>query len=249
MFHRCARALKLVHVKEINRMKLNRRVSLSLSIMTSMAAAPSTSFAQLDLNNGFYLAGSLGAALQNGHSFSVVTQSSSGSTSSEGNANLGTGLSATFAPGLAFNDNLRSDIEFSYRDKPGKGDGIAEKAYSAIADVWVDVLHQYGYFIYFGGGLGLAEINLQDSGNGSDSDIAPAWQIGGGAGLTLLSHWALSADFRRLTGFDKSTFDLQGNQELKTRYDTNAVTLSLRYSFGALPSPLFDFSLFGQSDE
>lgn len=230
-------------------MRMNRRVSLSLSIAALLVATPSISFAQIDLSNGLYLAGSLGAALQNGHSYSVSTQSSAGAISSDGTANFGTGLSATFAPGLAFNDNLRSDIEFSYRDKPGKGDGIAEKAYSAMANVWVDVLHQYGYFIYFGGGLGLAEINLQDSGNGSDSDIAPAWQIGGGGGLTLLSHWAVSADFRRLTGFDKSTFDLQGNQQLKTRYDTNAVTLSLRYSFGAMPSPLLDISLFGQSDE
>ncbi len=234
-------------------MRMNRRASFHaifcLSIAVLLAVAPSTSLAQLDLNNGLYLAGSLGAALQNGHSFSVATQSSSGSTSSDGTANFGTGLSATFASGLAFNDNLRSDIEFSYRDKPGKSDGINEKAYSAIANIWVDVLHQYGYFIYFGGGLGVADINLQDSGNGSDSDIAPAWQIGGGGGLTLLSHWALSADFRRITGFDKSTFDLQGNQQLKTRYDTNAVSLSLRYSFGAMSSPLFDFSWFGQSDE
>ncbi|MDB5988006.1 MAG: outer membrane protein OmpA [Nevskia sp.] len=203
-------------------------------MLAALAGLPLPLLAQVDV--GPTLAGSLGATLQNNRS---VTASSPGAPgSSDGSARLGTGISAGITPGYTFNDNFRSDLELSYRDKPGKGDSIDEKAYSALGNLWVDVIHQSGYFIYFGGGLGVADVRLHSS-DGSDSAIAPAWQLGGGAGVTLMSNWAISADFRRVTAFEKSKFHVDSTEDLKTRYGTNAVTISLRYAFGGMPAPLF----------
>ena len=220
-------------------MKMSRKVHRAVWIAGLLACGSATVRAQVD--TGLYLAGSLGATLQNNHSITESTKGVPGS--SDGSAKFGTGIAATATAGLAFNNSIRSDLEFGYRDKPGKADSIDEKAYSAMANLWIDILHQYGYFVYFGGGAGVADVDLH-SGGDSDSATPLSWQIGGGAGVTLTRQLALSADFRRLAAFDKSTFHLEGGENLDTRFSTNAVTLSLRYSFGRMSSPLL-----GGSDE
>ncbi len=205
--------------------------------VAGFALIPLLTYAQVD--SGAYLAGSFGVDLQNSRGTTTSTKGTAGSA--DGTAHFGTGVTAMLTPGLALNNSLRTDLELGYRDKPAKSDGISEQAYTAIANVWVDVLHQYGYFIYFGGGLGGADLHLHTN-NGSDSSVPAVWQVGGGAGAALTSHWEVSADFRRLSGFSRSKFDLDNNSALKTRLATNAVTLSLRYSFGSLSTPLLSTS-------
>ena len=218
-------------------MKPNRPAPWLALIFAPLAGLPLPALAQNDV--GPYLTGSLGVDLQDSKSISESTKGTAGSAGSS--AQFGTGFTGSITPGFAFGENIRTDLELSYRSKPGKGDGIDENAYSALANLWVDVLHQNGYFIYFGGGLGAADVNL-NSNNGSDSSIPLLWQLGTGAGVVLTSNWALSADFRHIAAFEKSTFDLDKGEALETRYGTNAVTVGLRYSFGGMSAPLLGHS-------
>jgi len=217
---------------EMNAMHAKRHGTRLGWMLAALAGLPA--LAQADV--GPYLGGSLGASLQNSRDVGASAPGVPGS--SDSSARFGAGIAAALVPGYAFSDNFRTDVELSYVDKPGKRGGIDEKAYSALGNLWIDVIHQYGYFIYFGAGAGLSDVDLH-SNIGSDTAVAPAWQLGGGLGATLTSHWAVSADFRRLNSFEKSSFHVDSTENLKTRYGTNAVTLSLRYAFGAMSAPLF----------
>lgn len=192
-----------------------------------LSAAASLRSASARAEDGPYVGAAFGAGLAN---HQIVTDEVQGGGSSRSEARFDPGFAGRLIGGYSFDGILRPEAELGFQRKHGSRGGIDENVYSAMADLWVDLVHQYAYFVDFGGGLGLADVALH-GGGGHDDTVSAAWQLGAGAGLDLSEHVSLAVDFRHLAGFAKSNLHVQPDERLRTRVESNVALFEIRYSF------------------
>ena len=168
------------------------------------------------------------------------------------------GLVAGYAAGFG----LQVELELAHRDndfdevlledgQPSQRVGGREFADTAFGNLWYDFFPSSRLRPYVGGGAGIARVAVRDpsvdsvgffqdgSNLRSDFDAVFAWQAGAGLRYDLTRRWTASLDYRYLRA-NTGRFDLLDNNPnsfVKARYWSQSALLSIRYHFGAAPSP------------
>jgi len=112
--------------------------------------------------------------------------------------------------------------------------------YSLMANAWYD-FHELelplGITPYVGGGIGLAEVQINGSINGATiltkNDVTFAWQFGAGASLPIGDQTSLFADYRYFSAVDPG-FALQPGFRIgrvKADFDSHSVLVGVRFNF------------------
>ncbi len=153
----------------------------------------------------------------------------------------GFGGGASF--GYMFDGGLRPELNLRYAENDIKsiqtslgGAAVSSNAsLSALrmmANIWYDL--DLGNFApYFGGGFGLQQTKLQNSGS-NDDDLTTAFQLGAGVGYWFGNATEVSLDYRYVSAENPSfKSKSQGfKQDLEGEYKASNIGASLRYSFG-----------------
>lgn len=148
------------------------------------------------------------------------------------------------AAGYRFNPNVRVEGEVSYRNNDyadtitGASASGDIKGTTLMANAWYDFANASALTPYVGGGLGIMRANADVKFPGfittiDDSDVAFAWQLGGGLAYDVTSSVALTADYRYM---DTGNFNFKvsngGVANIDAGdYSAHEVRVGARYSF------------------
>ena len=181
---------------------------------------------------GLYLSGAIGA-----HQTEDADVSGGGVNV---DAELDPGLAGLVALGLQLGaTNWRVELEGGYRESeidsinsgPGTGD---VDTLSLLGNIFYDIELSNSLDLYLGGGIGIADVDLENAGAfGSstidDNDAGLAWQLGAGAAYALNDRLKLTLDYRYLNveDLDYSTSPNIGG--LDVDYEDHAIFVGLRF--------------------
>ena len=226
-----------------------------IGLLPGMAAA----------NQGWYLGLEGGANFLNDQTFRIYDADGLLVSAEDGTpvstVSFDTGYVAGLVGGYAFGSGFKLELELARRDndfdsvllqngQPSQRVGGREFADLAFANVWYDFFPSSRVHPYLGGGAGVARVAVRDpavdnlglfqdgSGLRGDFDAVFAWQAGGGLRFDLTRSLTASVDYRYLRS-NIGHFDLLANNpqsHVRTRYESHAALLSLRYHFGAPPA-------------
>ena len=150
--------------------------------------------------------------------------------------------------GFAFDFGLRAEAEVAYRmnalDRATlspvsvdlEGDTTA---LSFMGNLWFDFLPDGTIRPFIGGGLGMAQVSLNDVevgplGGGTfvdDSDVVFAYQLGGGVAFQVAPGLDLTAEYRYF-GTENPDFELEvAPIDAEYEYSSHSVLFGLRYTF------------------
>lgn len=167
---------------------------------------------------------------------STNTFSGGGTTKTEYDAGIGFG----FVGGYEFGNNIRSELEISYRingaDRQLPGSTALNGSTSALAFMgngYYDF--NMGQFApYLGLGLGFARVSADIDSGGTqivdDSDIVLAYQFIGGVGYSITPKVVLMLDYR-IFGTTDPELTTVGNAKFDAEYFTQNIMLGARYRF------------------
>lgn len=132
------------------------------------------------------------------------------------------------ALGYQFSPNVRTELEFSYRNNDLDIGGGDVSTSALMLNAFYDFKNDTRFTPYVGGGIGMARSSV-DSVVGDDSDHAFAYQLGGGVSYAMTPNFALTADYR---WFDTSSFDYTiAGVSTSEDYSSHEVRAGVRYTF------------------
>jgi outer membrane protein OmpA-like peptidoglycan-associated protein/outer membrane protein W len=217
--------------------------------------------------NGWYIGAEGGINFVDKQTFKIYFPDGGGTVddgTDVGEVKLKDGWIGGLVTGYSFENGLRPELEFDYRQNdlksvhtdptgvlsglltPGGSDATGvhgdERAQTAMANLWFDFFKSSAFHPYIGAGAGAARVEMHKGGyDGQDfqntSDIVFAYQGGAGLGVDLGAHWTLSLDYRHLETMRAklNLLDDAPTTRVKLRYSGDSALLSLRYSFGNVP--------------
>ncbi len=132
----------------------------------------------------------------------------------------------------AYRRNRLDEIEFEEASLTTDGD---VRVASLMLNTFGEYRESYPLIPYVGGGIGLAQVKVDDARFGDmllidDSDVVFAWQVGGGFGWQMNRYLALDLGYRYFSTVDLRFTDASG-QRFKSRYDNHTVLLGARIDF------------------
>lgn len=181
----------------------------------------------------WYAGGAVGLSILHD---STNTFSGGGTTKTEFDAGVGFG----FVGGYEFGNNIRADLEISYRingaDRQLPGSVALNGSTSALAFMgngYYDF--NLGQFVpYLGFGMGFARVSADIDSAGvqlvDDSDIVFAYQFIGGVGYNITPQVVLTLDYRIFGTSDPELTD-ESNNKFDSEYFTQNIMLGARYKF------------------
>ena len=216
------------------------RHSVSALAFTAALAVSSTAFAQdITQPNGLYVGGGLGLSMP---SDSKITGPG---VSTE--AELDKFIAAMGTLGYSYSNNLRSEIELSWRKNDIGSVGTATG--SGDVTTWTPMLNLMYDFKglgawtpYIGAGAGMAHIDIDgarpvDGLTASGDEWTWAYQGIAGVGYQLTNNLGLFADYRYLDTGDVN-FKTTAGKELGTDFTEHRVMVGLRWFFGGPEKPM-----------
>lgn len=187
-----------------------------------------------------------------------VNPMGSGLDSTSGDIGFDKGFAVGAAVGHEFTHNLRGELELSYRrnDVSSYYEGVTPfggdrnqaspddyiSALAIMANVWRDVELNETIGLHFGGGIGIAQIDLEldavraiGTSPVDDSDWVPAGQAGIGFSMMLpSSRWIATVDYRAFFTGD-GTFEGRNGSgdkfEVEHDYLAHSIMVGLRMPF------------------
>lgn len=212
--------------------------SLAISVAVAALAFGSGPAAAQDSSmrfmQGLYLSGGIG-----GHQTDDADVSGGGV---DVEADTDKGFAGLVGFGSDFGDsNFRVELEGAYR---GAGDVDSVSGVSGTGDVEAlsvmgNVFYDFGlndrFDLYVGGGLGAAEVDMNQAGvfGGSlidTSDLGWAWQLGAGAAYAINERLKLTVDYRFLNIEDLDFRTSPNIGDLDVDYRDHAVFVGLRFN-------------------
>jgi opacity protein-like surface antigen len=226
-------------------------------------------------SSGWYLRGDVGYGFTDFDGADFYQGNYTGSKTDFHTAKLRDGLTLGVGVGYQVNSYLRTDLTFDYLNKTDfegstKGSGASfgacvgpctsrdtssMRAYSLLANAYVD-LGTYGYVTpYVGGGLGgtyvkwdkLRNTSCADNGSGCDSTVEHggkgSWRFTYAlmAGATIDVTCNLKADigyrYRHVEGGDMFGYAQNGGPGYDKGFDVHEARVGARYSFGGCATP------------
>ena len=158
------------------------------------------------------------------------------------------GWVAGAAAGYAFDFGLRAEAELAYRRNaldratipPVSVDLEGDTtALSIMGNLWFDIPLDGAIRPFIGGGLGMAQVSLNDVevgplGGGTfvdDSDMVFAYQLGGGVAFRIAPGLDLTAEYRYF-GTENPDFELEvAPIDAEYEYSSHSVLFGFRYMF------------------
>lgn len=178
-----------------------------------------------------------------------------------GKVEFSTGWLAGAMAGYSFENGLRPELEYAHRSNAlqrvnAYGTGLLGRdtdttdvgghvrADATMFNIWYDLKMFAPFRPYIGGGAGAARVGIKnarydDEHLDSDSKWLFAWQAGAGVAFDFNEHFSTSLDYRYLQS-SHGKFNLLSDAtgaRVKTRYQSNAIMISLRYAFGEKEAP------------
>lgn len=218
-----------------------------LCIAASMAVLSSTAFA------ASYVEVNLGASIPMDTKFKQ-------DLSSDAKLSFKPTVAVTAALGYAFNNGLRTDLEYAYQgpdiDKlkgtiagvpvTFNGDGSSLTVNTLLANVYYDFKNSTKFTPFIGGGLGVAFLGANTNGpdasqvriNTSGNDSVFAYQATVGGSYALTSQFSMTGSYRYL-GTEEGSFNATAYAGLtpvatgtvKSSFSDNLIRLGVRYTF------------------
>ncbi len=151
-----------------------------------------------------------------------------------------TGVGFGFMGGWDFGNNIRAELEFSYRTNdadrqvgPGSGLHGSTSALALMANGFYD-FHLGNFVPFAGAGIGFARVASDIDAGGTlvvdDSDIVFAYQFIGGVGYKITPQFVLALDYR-IFGTTDPELTKTGGTKFDAEYFTQNLMLSGRYRF------------------
>ena len=189
-----------------------------------------------ELNGGFYLKGFGGATWPSEQDFQVNGQ---GGASANSGLNYDTGYLLGIAGGYNVTPNMAVELEYAYRNADAdvkNSGGVTAKTES---NAWmVNGIYKFSpvgatqqLIPYVGGGLGMADINVEDLGVTADldSDYQLAYQLIGGIGYAISPNLTLNTE-ARFFGINNQTIE-NDDGNFKMKYHTIDLLVGATYAF------------------
>ena len=229
----------------------------AMAFLASAACVPLASQA----GEGFYVGGQAGIN-------KVPAENLLDDSNIVSNNKTHTGFMAGLQAGYSYDNGLRPELEFGYRNNEAATltsnllGGSATSfdasghvgAFTTMGNLWYDFKQPTGLFKdlhpYIGGGIGLAHVSLQEGASAlggslaSDSQNAFAYQAGAGLAYDIRRNITATFDYRYLqsnrTGFEESDLvsKVTGDSDGSYRYRAQSIGLGLRISFEQPPAPV-----------
>ncbi len=234
-------------------MKNQKQLSSRFKKLALVVAAVGSSFGAMAA--GPYIGVEAGANLLD----KQTLKSPSGAVSK---LNLKSGFIGGLVGGYSFDNGFRPELEVDIRQnslRNLRSGGTTfdarghERAVTAMGNLWYDFKPASGMFSrlrpYIGGGLGIANVSLDNASVGgvrqpNSSDGIFAYQGGAGLGFEITRNLTASLDYRYLKTED-GTFDTAGGGTVDAQYFAHSLMAGLRYTFShqvpvpvALPAPV-----------
>lgn len=232
---------------------MNRKLAAALG-GAALAAFASTS---MGAEPGWYVSGQAGASFLNDADIEATDEGNALDSEIEHDVGFGVGG----ALGYDIGNGFRVEGEIGYRQNDldeisGRGvstpfegefsDGDMS-ALSFMANVFYDFYTQSPWKPYVGGGIGVAEVSINDAEVGrfsiggmedperggdfaDDEDTVFAWQVGTGIGYEVNPWATVSLDYRYFATEDPSFTDPDGIN-FDSEYGSHNASVSLRYRF------------------
>lgn len=130
---------------------------------------------------------------------------------------------------------LRTEFELSYRINDVDTingfsvSGVDTSALAFMVNGWYDFDLGSGFLPYVGGGLGVAQVELDFFGIEYD-DTVFAWQLGGGLGYQIMPGIVLFTDYRWLATADAVLVETTPS-DIKLEYSSHSIMFGVRAHF------------------
>jgi OmpA-OmpF porin, OOP family len=216
--------------------KIMRHSVSSLAFLAALAVS-STAFAQ-EQPTGLYIGGGIGASMPSDAKISGPGVNT--------DAELDKFVAAMATLGYSYSNNLRSEIELSWRKNDvgsvGTSNGSGDvTTWTPMMNLMYDFKGLGAWTPYIGGGIGLAHIDIDgarpvDSSTMSGDEWAFAYQGIAGVGYQMTDNLGLFADYRYLDT-SEANFKTAAGKELGTDFTEHRVMVGLRWFFGAPAKP------------
>lgn len=213
-------------------------LAVAMTIAGAASAQSTNELVFLDSSDrGWYVSGGLGVH----DPYDADIEGTGINTSAE----LDQGFAGLIGLGFDYGSNWRAELEGAYRGSEVgnigavNGTGDAD-AYSAIANLFYDFNIGGGIEPYIGGGLGMAQVDLDSAspiGGSSinDDDWGFAIQAGAGFAVPLNDRIKLTADYRFLSVQDL-TYTTAAGTGVDVDYNDHAIFLGVRFALNP-PAP------------
>lgn len=208
----------------------------SLALLAALAVS-STAFAQTQ-PTGLYIGGGIGASIPNDSKISGPGVNT--------DAELEKFVAAMATLGYGYSNNLRSELELSYRkndiESVGTSSGSGDfTTITPMLNLMYDFKGMGAWTPYVGAGVGMAHIDIDgarpvDGVTASGDEWAWAYQGIAGVGYQLNNNLGLFADYRFLDTSEVN-FRTSAGKELGTDFTEHRVMVGLRWFFGGPEKP------------
>lgn len=206
--------------------------AVALSAVLGAGAASAQGLAA----SSFYLKGFGGWTFPDDDTFQFNERGTGVSASS--GLNYDTGYTLGVAGGFDLTPNVALELEYAYRNADATLKGTGDKG-STESNAWmVNALYNFtgigmngAWRPYVGGGIGVADLNVEDLNLAGDfdSDYNFAYQLIGGIAYDVNPNWSLSGEVRY---FGVNDQDLSNNDfSFKTPYQTIDLLFGATYHF------------------
>jgi len=209
-----------------------------LAIICAATLAASGHVHAADRATGTYLSGGIGANFANDSDVSGT-----GISTDVGYEN---GIAGVLALGQAYANGFRGEIEIGRRSNSIESSGATStggnaSVASAMINGYYDFATGSAFIPYLGAGIGAARLNMNVSPVGTtridSADNTFAMQGIAGVGFQMTDNWTGTVEYRYFTVQDAEVNTLAGGKA-DVDYDSHAVMVGLRYTFGAEKKPM-----------
>ena len=209
-----------------------------LAIICAATLATAGHVHAADRTAGTYLSGGVGANFANDSDVSGAGI----------NTDIGyeTGIAGVLALGHSYANGFRTEVEIGRRSNSIDSSGTTStggktSVASAMINAYYDFATGSAFVPYLGAGIGAARLNTNVSPVGStgidSADNTIAMQGIAGVGYQMTDSWTGTVEYRYFTVQDAEVNTLAGGKA-DFDYDSHAVMVGLRYTFGAEKKPM-----------
>ncbi|PZQ47744.1 MAG: hypothetical protein DI556_16135 [Rhodovulum sulfidophilum] len=199
------------------------------------ALAAATMIAGAASAQSFYVKGFGGWTIPQDDDFRLNERETGLSASSGYDFDSGYALGA--AVGYDFSPSLALEGEYVYRNADARLKNVGADKGETKSNAWmVNALYKFpamgatgAFHPYAGGGIGMADLKVESTGESLDSDYNFAWQLIGGVGYDVAPQWQLTGEVRYFSINDQT---VENNDfGFKAGYDTVDVLFGATYRF------------------